>query len=333
MQCTFLSSVVSESRLEFDNDVQDLTSDMFSALLFGLLLVCSSLQAESEAAVEEVRSALVRLSQGEDVTSLEISEAARASLHSISNINMFGEQRLKTMVWPGWSLDCTACEAIAVLIIGLFESGTPLEEIETAVINLCITLNIESAEVCEGMVHGFGYQLEYILNQGENITPGLFCGVFVGGDCGDQGQINNWEVEVPGDKPAKENITGPADGYQVFRVLQVADVHVDLTYLPGSPVNCGLPCCCMESTGLAEDGEQAAGEWGDYTCDIPLQTLEAMMTTVSWEVDMDYIIYTGDSPAHDVWLQSKDKNLENERTVLDLLESSFPGVPVYLGKD
>ena len=48
---------------------------------------------------------------------------------------------------------------------------------------------------------------------------------------------------------------------------------------------------------------------------------------------MDYIIYTGDSPAHDVWLQSKDKNLENERTVLDLLASSFPGVPVYLGKD
>ena len=57
------------------------------------------------------------------------------------------------------------------------------------------------------------------------------------------------------------------------------------------------------------------------------------MTTASWEVDMDYIIYTGDSPAHDVWLQSKDKNLENERTVLDLLASSFPGVPVYLGKD
>ena len=307
---------------------------MFSELLFGLfLLVSSSLQAEAEPAVEEVRTALVRLSQGEDVSSLQMSEVAEASLHSISNINMFGEQRIKTMVWPGWSLDCTACEAMAVLIIGLFESGTPLDEIETAVISLCITLNIESAEVCEGMVHGFGYQLEYILNQGDNITPALFCGVFVGGDCGDQGQINNWEVAVPGDKPDMEEITGPAETTEVLRVLQIADVHVDLTYLAGSPVNCGLPCCCLGSTGLAEEGEQAAGEWGDYTCDIPLQTLEAMMTTVSWEVDMDYIIYTGDSPAHDVWLQSKDKNLENERTVLDLLASSFPGVPVYLGKD
>ena len=211
------------SRPEFDNDVQDLTSDMFSALLFGLLLACSSIRAESEPAVEEVRSALVRLSQGEDVTSLEMSEAARASLHSISNINMFGEQRLKTTVWPGWSLDCTACEAMAVLIIGLFESGTPLEEIETAVIRLCITLDIESAEVCEGMVHGFGYQFEYILNQAENVTPGLFCGVFVGGDCGDQGQINDWEVEVPGDKPVMEEIDGPAESTEVLTVLQIAD--------------------------------------------------------------------------------------------------------------
>ena len=302
---------------------------MLCALLLGfLLLVSSSLQTGP---VEEVRSALKRLSQGEDVSSLQLSEAARASLHSISNINMFGEQRHKPMVWPGWSLDCTACEAAAALIIGLFDIGAPLEDIEAAVIQLCIALNIEAAEVCEGAVHGFGYQLEYILKQGENITPALFCGVFVGGECGDQGQINDWEVPVPGDKPDLGEVTGPGEDTEVLRVLQVADVHVDLTYLPGSPVNCGLPCCCMESTGLAEEGEQGAGQWGDYTCDIPLVTLEAMMATVSWEVDMDYIIYTGDSPAHDVWIQSKDKNLENERTVLDLLATSFPGVPVYLG--
>ena len=280
----------------------------------------------------EVFSALTNISRGQNLASLDLSAMARASVHSISNINIF-EQRDKEPVWPYWSLDCTACEAAAALIIGLFDIGTPLAEIEDAVINLCITLEIEAAEVCTGAVHGFGYHLEYILNQGEDVSPALFCGVFVGGDCGDQGEINDWYVDVPGDKPEPETVVDPSEASTMLKVLHLADVHVDLTYLPGSPVNCGLPCCCMESTGLAGEGEQAAGEWGDYTCDIPLQTLEAMMTTVSWEVDMDYIIYTGDSPAHDVWLQSKDKNLEKERTVLDLLESSFPGVPVYLGKD
>ena len=38
---------------------------------------------------------------------------------------------------------------------------------------------------------------EYILAEGgESVTPALFCGVFVGGDCGDQGAINDWEVNT-----------------------------------------------------------------------------------------------------------------------------------------
>ena len=37
------------------------------------------------------------------------------------------------------------------------------------------------------------------------------------------------------------------------------------------------------------------------------------------------------SPAHDIWIQSKDRNLDNEVTVLSLLASYFPDTPVYLG--
>lgn len=87
----------------------------------------------------------------------------------------------------------------------------------------------------------------------------------------------------------------------------------------------------MESTGVAGDDQTPAGYWGDYTCDIPLRTLEMMLGDVVDTQDLDYIIYTGDSPAHDVWIQSKDRNLENEVTVLMLLESMFPNTPVYVG--
>ena len=76
------------------------------------------------------------------MSSVSLTGSALASLHSISNINFF-PQRLKPQVWPYWSLDCTACEAAAALIIGLFQSGTPLEEVEDAVILLCITLGTE----------------------------------------------------------------------------------------------------------------------------------------------------------------------------------------------
>ena len=35
------------------------------------------------------------------------------------------------------------------------------------------------------------------MNQlGKNVSADLFCGVFVGGDCGDTGTINDWTVIV-----------------------------------------------------------------------------------------------------------------------------------------
>ena len=62
-------------------------------------------------------------------------------------------------MWPYWSLDCTACEAAAALVIQLFAAGLPLEEIEAAVIRLCVALQIEAEEVCVGAVTSFGPQL------------------------------------------------------------------------------------------------------------------------------------------------------------------------------
>ena len=74
-------------------------------------------------------------------------------------------------------------------------------------------------------------------------------------------------------------------------------------------------------------GEAGAGFWGDYNCDLPNRTFTAMVLSISCdqyhhlhhyhqnpdtqveqiakteEGKIDYLIYTGDAPAHDVWLQ------------------------------
>ena len=139
-------------------------------------------------------------------------------------------------------------------------------------------------------------------------------------------------MDIPGDKPPQVEVESPAEDSEVYKVLQLADIHVDLTYTPGTVLNCGLPCCCLAGTSMAGDQEEAAGYWGAYQCDVPLVTVEAMMEDIAkTHTDLDYIIYTGDSPAHDIWIQSKDRNLENELTVLDMIDLQFPGVPVYLG--
>ena len=49
-----------------------------------------------------------------------------------------------------------------------------------------------------------------------------------------------------------------------------------LNYLVGSPTDCGLPQCCHNETGMAEPGQEAAGYWGSYKCDIPLRLYEVL---------------------------------------------------------
>ena len=51
---------------------------------------------------------------------------------------------------------------ILVMMITLLaqaQAGTPLWEVEVAITSLCIVLEIEAVEVCEGMVHNYGYQV------------------------------------------------------------------------------------------------------------------------------------------------------------------------------
>ena len=253
-------------------------------------------------------------------------------------------------MWPYWSLDCTACEAAAALVIQLFAAGLPLEEIEAAVIRLCVALQIEAEEVCVGAVTSFGPQLGtvqlcigtkcflHFLRSFSSESPTsrrhmhtcfIFAPVRVhpGRGRGERhprpllrrlrgrrlrrpgrhqrlggehwivwisaSQCPHLQVAVAGDKPAVEEVAGPGEGVAVARVLQLADVHVDLSYSPGSPAACGLPCCCMNSTGQAAEGEAAAGPWGEYSCDIPLRTLDTLLAAAR-EQELDYIIYTGD---------------------------------------
>ena len=64
------------------------------------LLLCVTVAVARGEVRTEVGSAVAELARGRDLatTSRNMTEAARASLNSISNINLFGEQRHKPMV-------------------------------------------------------------------------------------------------------------------------------------------------------------------------------------------------------------------------------------------
>ncbi len=102
---------------------------------------------------------------------------------------------------------------------------------------------------------------------------------------------------------------------------------------------------------MAEDGEAAAGYWGEYLCDMPEHTVEHMLnyiatehtvikrttykarinvhfTTVMCLQDIEIILMTGDFPAHDLWYQGTDENVDSAYTVINMVREYFPNATV-----
>ena len=45
--------------------------------------------------------------------------------------------------------------------------------------------------------------------------------------------------------------------------------------------------------------------------------------------DIDYILWTGDLPPHDVWNQTREENLKVLRNTVAQMIEMFPGIPIF----
>ena len=107
-------------------------------------------------------------------------------------------------------------------------------------------------------------------------------------------------------------------------MVQVSDFHVDLWYTPGSNSICGEPLCCR-STSLGHN--TSAGPWGELngSCDTPTNSgLNAITQMARNHHDVDFIVWTGDTVAHDVWNVTREVNLKSIKTISDRFKKEFP---------
>ena len=224
-------------------------------------------------------------------------------------------------------LTCDACIVAAEAVIDLFLLGASIEVIEEAALVVCDLFNIEDHEVCRGSIWNYAPQLEYILSQ-RRVRGSEVCAILLLQEgCGAFDEVNGWTVELPAvEKPPVATPSLPPAGSPTRKVLQISDIHLDLSYTIGSLAGCDLPNCCMNISGVAELPEDAAQYWGDYRCDLPHWTFKHILEHIKSEHgdDFEYIMVTGDYPAHDVWLQSREGNLAHSKKVIDLLKEAFP---------
>ncbi|GFO01813.1 sphingomyelin phosphodiesterase [Plakobranchus ocellatus] len=165
------------------------------------------------------------------------------------------------------------------------------------------------------------------------LSPDEVCGIVVGPNCGDPyNPLDNWNVTFPNvPQPAPVPPIPPKPGSPTLRVLHLSDTHYDAHYKAGSNANCGEPLCCRQDDGVPANTSDGAGKFGDYrNCDTPLWTLENMLQKLSAEKDtFDFIYWTGDLPAHDVWNQTRQDQLNILQHMVSLMLKYFPGKPVF----
>jgi hypothetical protein len=107
--------------------------------------------------------------------------------------------------------------------------------------------------------------------------------------------------------------SGPPRARGTSRILQLSDVHLDEFYEPGSRAECKMPVCCR---GKAPAGTELAGPFGAFLCDAPEVLVQSAFAEIPLR-NVSHVVFTGDSPAHDLWMQTKEGNLAVELKVTD----------------
>ncbi|XP_037518477.2 sphingomyelin phosphodiesterase [Rhipicephalus sanguineus] len=225
---------------------------------------------------------------------------------------------------------CGICKLSTTAVRGYLHEGLPESVITALLREGCGTLGIETPRVCAGLVQLFKDEFFYVLGH-TTMTPAEICGIVFPDECPPSGVLN-WTVPLPArPKPPVTPVPLPKVGSPTLRVLHISDTHVDPSYSEGSEANCNEPLCCHAAdVPAAKQQRRIAGHWGAFhTCDIPPRTFEHMLKTVRDTQKIDYVIWTGDMVAHDIWNTSRLCNLGIMEYTVKAIEKYLPGVPVY----
>ncbi|XP_020811362.1 sphingomyelin phosphodiesterase [Drosophila serrata] len=235
---------------------------------------------------------------------------------------------------------CTACRSVMRVFIRTIreEDGELHGDGSTALMkqfamDFCRRMNLQTEEVCEGLIDFNTPTVEYILRNSESDSQS-FCSLFMEYNFCNTGTNPdyNWTLSIDS---TGVPLTGPKADTPRFsesdlRICHVSDIHHDPLYQKGSLASCAEPMCCQRHKDTAEGTSEAAGAWGDYRdCDLPWHTFESALESALINTKCDIVYQTGDIVDHMVWATSVEKNTGVLTKVSQRLKEAFGDVPVY----
>ncbi|XP_051971914.1 sphingomyelin phosphodiesterase-like [Xyrauchen texanus] len=229
------------------------------------------------------------------------------------------------------NVSCATCKVIFSTVDIALLSDRNMERVAHVVGEACVRLHLYDAHVCRDITELFRKDLIRALQE-SFLWPWEACALLVGPACGHFDIYATWNVTLPQvPKPPITPPTPPKQGSPKSRILFLTDIHWDAEYAEGSVVNCQEPLCCRNESGQASWKHRGAGYWGTYgSCDLPLRTVENLLQNVAKSGPWDWVYWTGDIPAHNVWSQTRAQQLKELTTISRLvLKYLGPNVTVY----
>ena len=226
-----------------------------------------------------------------------------------------------------WSLSSVS---VSSPLVFPWQNQASVAWVGSVAIKLCMLLKIAPPAVCQSAVHLFEDDMVEVWTRSV-LSPSEACGLLLGSSCGHWDIFSSWNISLPAvPKPPPQPPKPPAPGSPVSRVLFLTDLHWDHDYLEGTDPNCENPLCCRRDSGPPPASQPGAGYWGEYSkCDLPLRTLESLLSGLGPAGPFDMVYWTGDIPAHNVWQQSRQDQLRALTTVTALVKKFLGPVLVY----
>eukprot|EP00753_Platysulcus_tardus_P005028 PLAT1286.1.p2 GENE.PLAT1286.1~~PLAT1286.1.p2 ORF type:complete len:590 (-),score=272.05 PLAT1286.1:664-2433(-) len=214
---------------------------------------------------------------------------------------------------------CAFCHAFFSTADQMVYTGPVEDGVHDFGVQLCIALNLYDATVCEGVMHEFVAPLL----KAESLhwlDPVTACNNLMP-ECPGQPALPFPKVEWSEHVQLKKPLTG--------EFYHITDVHFDPKYTVGTPAQCVEPTCCRKHDGKLT-GPRLAGYWGDYGCDTAKPMVaHAFQSMKATRPDVDFVVWTGDDPPHNVWNQSREFNLNASLTVTGLLQEAMGDTQVF----
>ncbi|KAK2154070.1 hypothetical protein LSH36_278g06048 [Paralvinella palmiformis] len=232
------------------------------------------------------------------------------------------------------SKECENCLTFWTLMKNLACGGIEWSTVRDIVIQWCIENLPLHPDVCNGTVSIQGKHIYCIILQAD---PRHFCESINACSPPDDrtgrppiSERTPWAVKdkllMEGKWPRKRSNnakTPEVDKY--VKIAALADVHVQINHVVGSAVECETDVCCLEDY----PGNGSARYWGEYTCNLPLHTLQLFLERVRG-IHPDFVIFAGDIPPHTMWDETETSQLNCSEIIVDAMTKTFgPDLRVY----